>query len=101
MRYGNNFNMWNTEGCDAKNLLFLVFWYLGWLLMRTQKWYVVIGFDVQDVVVAWCFGDVMFLGCFSVKISENSETSKIEGCAKSFAIECTKKQQIWWEQMSI
>ncbi len=37
-----------------------------------------IGFDVQDVIVAWGFDEVMFLSCFSVKISENSETLKTE-----------------------
>ncbi len=41
------------------------------------------------------------LSCFSVKISKKSETLKTEGCAKSFAIEWTEKQQIWWEMMSV
>ncbi len=47
----------------------------------------------------------MFLSCFDVKIdkwiSENSETSKTKDCAKSFVLECTEKQQIWWEMMNV
>ncbi len=39
---------------------------------------VAIDFNIWGVVVVWGFDEVMFLSCFSVKISESSETLKTE-----------------------